>query len=114
MDVKQVVVVRRDLELRRGQLAALVARASMQFLIDNNESLRPDEVHVQLTQSESMWLTGSNTAVLSCNSEDELRDLAMRAALMGVDAYNIDMQCLALGPERSDVLERMCSGLKNL
>ena len=46
--VKQVIVVRRDLNMRKGKLAAQVAHASMKFLIDNNTSERPDTLLVEL------------------------------------------------------------------
>ena len=37
-EIKQVIVVRRDLSMRKGKIAAQVAHASMKFLIDNNLS----------------------------------------------------------------------------
>jgi hypothetical protein len=43
-NIKQVIVVRRDLNMRKGKLAAQVAHASMKFLIDNDESNRGDEI----------------------------------------------------------------------
>ena len=51
-NVKQVIVVRKDLKLRKGKLASLAAHAAMQFILDNNESDRPDELQVKLSQQE--------------------------------------------------------------
>src|SRR5271165_5755766 len=63
-DVKQVIVVRKDLNMRKGKIAAQVAHAAMKFLVDNNEAERGDEVIIKLTPSEAMWLTGSFTKVV--------------------------------------------------
>jgi peptidyl-tRNA hydrolase len=36
-DIKQVIIVRKDLNLRKNELASHVATASMGFLLENNE-----------------------------------------------------------------------------
>ena len=58
-DIKQVIIVRKDLNLRKTELASQVATASMGFLLENNESDRNDELNVKLSREEVMWLNGS-------------------------------------------------------
>ena len=87
--VKQVIVVRKDLNMRKGKIAAQVANAAMMFLI------KPAEVYwatdtvasfkTLVTPHQHAWLTGSFTKVVPyCNSEAELRDLIQKARDAGV------------------------------
>ena len=123
-EVKQVIVVRKDLNMRKGKLAAQVAHAAMKFLTDNNESERGDEMIIHLSQDEATWLSGSFTKiVVSVDSEDALRDLIMRAKLSDIDVYPIidagktefngvpTLTCAAFGPCRSDELNKITGGL---
>lgn len=117
-DVKQVIVVRKDVSLKRSELAALVAKASMQFLLDNNQSSRDDEIRVNLTREEATWLTGSLANVVSVDSEDALRELALRAQIEGIEVYPVaglhasEWTCLAIGPDDESVINRITGGLK--
>lgn len=123
--VKQVIVVRKDLNMRKGKIAAQVAHASMKFLTDNNEAERGDEVVVKLSPAEAMWLTGSFTKiVVSVDSQDALEDLVFRAELEGVEVHPIvdsgktefdgvpTLTCAAFGPCDSFVLDRLTGNLK--
>lgn len=123
--VKQVIVVRRDLHLRKDELAAEAARASMQFLIDNNEADRGNELTVKLSNEEASWLmSGSLVSVVGCGSEDALRDLVLRATLADIevheitDAHKVDLDgtptltCAAFGPAPTDELDRITGALK--
>ena len=124
-DVKQVIVVRKDLNMRKGKIAAQVAHASMKFLTDNNEAERGDEVIVKLSPAEAMWLTGSFTkVVVGCDSQYALEDLVMRAELEGVEVHPIidsgrtefdgvpTLTCAAFGPCDSDTLDKITGNLK--
>lgn len=126
-NVKQVIVVRRDLQMRKGKLAAQVAHASMKFLCDNNESERGDEIIVRLSPDEATWLTGSFTkVVVGIDSEDALRDLLLMAQLRGIEAYPIidegrtefngipTLTCAAFGPCEANELDPITGNLKLL
>ena len=114
-DVKQVIVVRKDLNMKKGKLAAQVAHASMKFLLENNEAERGDEMHVKLSQMEALWLSGSfDPIVVSVDSEHALQNLIMKAQLHDIDVYPIvdeaksgglpTLTCAAFGPcEVSDL-----------
>lgn len=124
-NIKQVIVIRKDLNMKKGHMAAQVANASMQFLINNNESKRGDEIFVKLTGSEAMWLTGSFAkSIVSVDSEDALQELVFRAELEGVEVHPITesdeededsistITCAAFGPCDAAILDRLTGNLR--
>ena len=117
-DVKQVIVVRRDLNMRKNDQAAQIAHASMMFLVDNNEAERGDEVHIKLTPAEASWLSGSFApVVVNVDSQDALDDLIFRAQLADVEVHPfIDdqdvMTCAAFGPCEVHDIDRIVGSLK--
>lgn len=125
-DVKQVIVVRKDLNMRKGKIAAQVAHASMKFLVDNNEAERGDSIVVNLTPAEAQWLlSGSFTKiVVGCDSEDALRDLIFQAELADVEVHPIvdagrtefngvpTLTCAAFGPTTNEELDKITGNLK--
>jgi PTH2 family peptidyl-tRNA hydrolase len=124
-DVKQVIVVRKDLNLKKGKLAAYVAEASMLFLVENNDSPRRDEFTIKLNPEESIWLTeGQQKIILGINSGDALRDLLLKAELDGVEAHHLIVQdkaefdgdrtlvCASFGPASSQDLSKIIGKLK--
>lgn len=122
-DVKQVIVVRKDLNMRKGKLAAQVAQASMKFLLENNEAERGDEISVKLSQTEAVWLSGSfDPIIASVDSEDALQNLILRAQLHDIDVYpmlddhagnggNPILTCAAFGPCDVRVLDKITGNL---
>lgn len=67
--VKQVIVIRKDLGMRKGKMIAQGAHASMKVFLD-----RPISFMTKPPISE--WLSGSFTKiVVYVNSEDELLDI---------------------------------------
>lgn len=125
-DVKQVIVVRKDLNMRKGKIAAQVAHASMKFLVDNNEADRGDEITVKLSPAEAEWLlSGSFTKiVVSCDSEEALRDLVFQAELADIEVHPIidsgktefdgvpTLTCAAFGPCSAEEVDRITGNLK--
>ena len=84
MGVKQVILIRRDLKMRRGKEIAQGSHASMAFLTDAVLAGRT------LSDDEREWLTGMHTKVcLQVESEDELRTLHGRASEIGLTAHLI-------------------------
>lgn len=124
-DVKQVIVVRKDINIKKGRLAAYVAEASILFLVENNESDRHDELAIKLNPEESIWLReGRSRIVLGINSGDGLRDLLLKAELDGVEAHPLIVQdrsefdgdrtlvCASFGPASSQDLSKIIGKLK--
>lgn len=124
MENKQVIVVRKDLKMRKGKLAAQVAHAAMKFIIDNNESDRVDELTVKLTESEASWLTnGFTKIVVGVDSEEALQDLIFRAQLLDIEVHPVidsgrtefkgtpTLTCAAFGPCPSELIDQVTGNL---
>jgi len=124
-DVKQVIVVRNDLGMRKGKIAAQVAHAAMKFLVDNNEAERGDEMVIKLSADEAMWLTGSFAKiVVGVDSEEALQSLIFQAQLADVECHPVvdegrtefngvpTLTCAAFGPCEADQLDRITGNLK--
>jgi PTH2 family peptidyl-tRNA hydrolase len=74
METKQVIVIRKDLKMRTGKLAAQVAHASMAAVITNYLT-KTDEVRWIYTPTSEIreWLNESFTKIcVYVNSEEEL------------------------------------------
>lgn len=127
-DVKQVIVVRKDLNMRKGKIAAQVGHAAMKFLVDNNESERGDEIVVKLSGDEAQWLLSGSfkKIVVGCDSEEQLRDLVFQAELADIEVHPIidngltefhgekTLTCAAFGPCKAEDVDRITGNLKPL
>lgn len=122
-DIKQVIVVRKDIRLRRSELASNVAHASMKFLIDNNESERGDEISLRLSSEEARWIQGSSKKIIvGVSSEEALKNLMFKAEISGISVYpvfktsldeNVEtLTCAAFGPDESSVIDELTKNLK--
>ena len=131
MNVKQVIVMRADLNMRKGKMCAQAAHASMKVFFDRNrEPQTPEEEYtlvIPLTDDMHDWALGLFTkVVVRCESESELLVLytqALKSELPaslirdagltefgGVPTYT----CIAIGPARSDLIDQITGGLKLL
>lgn len=126
-DVKQVIVVRKDLHMRAGKIAAQAAHASMKFLFDRNKSDRIDRLDVRFDHVEALWLsTGTKKIVVYVNSEDELRDVMMHAEMRGLTCHDVTdaghtefkgmptLTCCAIGPGYEEDVNVITGKLKLL
>lgn len=129
-DLKQVILMRRDLKLRRAALAALTAKASAEFFIENDESERDEVLSVPLSREEVEWINnGCTRIVLGVSSESALRALVFKAEMTGIPCYPImgragegdeksdsgeEMLCAALGPDDAARIDEITGSLKLL
>lgn len=126
-NLKQVILIRRDLKLRRAAVAALAAKASCVFLLDNDEAHRGDELSVSLTRQEAEWLRGASTRiVLGVSSEHALHSLMAKAELSGLQCYAVEGStsegddkedatqtiAVAIGPDEADLIDQLTGNLK--
>ena len=84
---KQVIVLRRDLNMRKGKLIAQGAHASMKVLLDKFIKLDDKSFTYQLQLSEQMdnWINGLFTKiVVGVSSEQELLDIYAQAKAAGL------------------------------
>lgn len=117
-DIKQVIVVRKDLHMRAGKIAAQVAHASMMFLLENNDSLNPNKIVTDLTSDEAAWINNLHKKIVCyCDSQDELEQLMLQAKIHGISYYPIwdagltefkgetTLTCCAFGPCESNEID---------
>ncbi|MEW4490399.1 aminoacyl-tRNA hydrolase [Thalassoglobus sp. JC818] len=124
--VKQVIVMRHDLKMRRGKQIAQGAHASMSFLA--NPLRQKEAVSLnELTNDQQGWLK-SRFAKICCrvNSEEELMEIHDAAVEAGLEVHLIvdsgktefhgqpTKTCLAIGPDRSDKIDAITGHLELL
>lgn len=125
MAIKQIIVIRRDLKMRRGKEIAQGAHASMAALLQGAQLNADGSATLPLWPEAHAWLTDAFTKVtVKVQSEEELlavRDRAEAAGLVhaliqdagrtefkGVPTYT----ALAVGPATSEQLAPVTGELK--
>lgn len=112
--LKQVIVIRKDLKMRRGKEVAQGAHASMKVVLENMENSLVKE-----------WLNGLFTKIcVSVDSEEELFEIYENAKNSGVVAAMITDSgltefngvptntCIAIGPDTSEKIDGITGHLK--
>lgn len=128
MEVKQVIVVRKDLNMRKGKLAAQVAHASMKVLVDGIWQLPGGMTKwaIELNEDMERWLAGAFTKiVVGVNSEKELMGLYVDVQLaelphaLILDAGKTEFKeptytALAIGPVKEEEVDKLTGNLQLL
>lgn len=115
--IKQVIVVRTDLKMGKGKLAAQVAHASLA----STEVARTKREGWYDSWNES----GQPKVVLKVGSEGELNDLHRRARAAGLPTSLIQdrgltqlepgtITCMSIGPAPADLIDKVTGQLKLL
>ena len=122
---KQVIVVRKDLHMRAGKIAAQVAHASMAAVLKDSKYIG-DTLQIQLNHDCALetWLNTRFTKIcVYVNSEEELlalekqaQEANIRHALItdcGLTEFNNipTKTCIALGPDWPDNLDTITGNL---
>lgn len=128
--VKQIIVVRKDLNMRKGKMCAQVAHASFKVFLDlSNIQRLPSSTTVKFTTRANSaweeWLTGQFTkVVVSCDSDDELMGIHQDAlnhdlpCSMIVDSGKTEFNgvptktCVAIGPAEAEEIDKITGHLK--
>lgn len=133
-EIKQVIVVRTDLNMRKGKLAAQVAHAAMAFLMKGStiqvypfNELQPKRFSRGLTDIQAAWLQGSFTkVVVSVPSLDDLQAVIEKGRAANISVQEIvdngltefhgvrTLTCAAFGPDHVSRLDPITGGLKLL
>lgn len=127
--VKQVIVIRKDLNMRKGKLVAQGSHASMKVLLDRMSTTSVgDTIHFNISVNKKEpileWLAdGFAKICLYVNSQSELEDLfslANEAGLpcsMIIDAGHTEFHgiptktCIAIGPYWSEDIDKITGNL---
>lgn len=129
MSVKQVIIIRRDLKMRRGKEIAQGAHAAMAWLT-KRLILYPEDNKLgiftaSLSKPEQEWVEGSFRKVtVQVNTEEELISLRDAARTAGLKAYLITDSgltefdgvpthtALAIGPDYDEKIDLVTGDLK--
>lgn len=121
-EVKMVIVMRRDLKMRRGKEIAQGAHAALAWVWNN---ITEGRGRFDMTLPQRLWVTDSGEKKVTCriDSEQELIDLYLRAKAAGLTAYIVTdsghtefhgqetKTCLAIGPNYAEDINKLTDGL---
>ena len=120
--VKQVIVMRKDLQLSKGQMVAQGSHASIAFLTDLIKEYNGEPL--SLTDAQKEWIYGTFYKVcVGVDSEKELFDIGCHAVLIGLSVKYIEettgfdkptITCIAIGPDYSSKIDPVTKHLKLL
>jgi PTH2 family peptidyl-tRNA hydrolase len=126
MKTKQVIVMRADLDMDAGKVAAQAGHAVQSFM---TKRFTPGQLSqtIHISEPELAWIENSFTKIcVWVYSEEELEEIAEKAEKAGIVTHLIvdngatvfngvkTKTCLALGPDYNDALDPIVSHLKTL
>ncbi|AVH85085.1 hypothetical protein RsoM2USA_157 [Ralstonia phage RsoM2USA] len=132
MTHKQVIVLRKDLNMRKGKMVAQGAHASMAAILNLSENYKYEAENKQYLKLEmddrsSPWLTGNFKKIcVSVDSEAELLALYEQAKSKGILTALIQdsgltefggvptYTAVAIGPDYNEVVDSITKDLKLL
>jgi peptidyl-tRNA hydrolase, PTH2 family len=122
--VKQVIVMRKDLNMRKGKMIAQGAHASMRVLLDAGRATDAVTYQIAMTEPMAQWMTGRFAKVcVGVTSEGELDEVMAKARAAGlpaaiiVDAGKTEFHgvptktCCAIGPAWADEIDAITGHL---
>lgn len=122
-ELKMVIVVRRDLNMRKGKIGAQCGHASLGFVIEAMRSPRGGSLRFDDTD-ERWLLNGQAKVVVGCDSLEELETIMGKARTLRISVHKVTdsgrtefhgvptVTCAAFGPARSDVLDIITGHLR--
>jgi len=129
-NVKQVIVLRTDLNMRKGKMVAQGCHCSMKVFFDRFNYFNPignDPAYIDMTLTPAMeeWYKGAFTkVVVGVDSEEAIYQLAEQAKKLDIPhAVIVDngftefhgnktTTCIAIGPDYSEKIDQITKDLK--
>ena len=120
-DTKQVIVMRKDLKMRRGKEIAQACHASIAFL---TRQLQGEKTNVKISDAAREWIESGFTKIcVQVQSEEELMEIKNKAECAGLDVHLVTdagktefdgvptKTCLAIGPDQASKIDAITGGL---
>jgi PTH2 family peptidyl-tRNA hydrolase len=126
--IKQVIVMRSDLQMRKGKMVAQGAHASLKVFLDR-KTLSSDQqmLHINMTEDMAAWVYGQFTKIcVRVNSEEELLNIYRQAGIKGLPCAIIKDQghtefggvptytACAIGPAKAELIDEITGKLQLL
>lgn len=122
---KQVIVIRKDLNMRKGKLVAQSCHASMGAILNYAGPAYEGEIKINVERpAVNQWLSGRFKKItVSVNSEEELLEIHQKALDAGVNVKLIKdagltefngvptLTCLAIGPDYPSNIDHLTGHL---
>lgn len=121
--VKQVILVRKDLQMSPGKTAAQVAHASLASILEN-KSLSINELTIPIDPELNEWLTNRFTKIcLGVKDEAELlfyyqkaKEAGLRVSLIKdagfTELSGSNYTCVAIGPNYNEKIDQITKKLQ--
>jgi PTH2 family peptidyl-tRNA hydrolase len=122
--VKQVIVVRHDLKMRKGKIGAQCSHASMKVFFDRFKNEKKNVYSIKVSDEMNEWIQGAFTKiVVYVNSEEELLAIYDRAKEAGLPCSLIKDNgltefggvpthtCIAIGPDKAEKIDLITGNL---
>jgi PTH2 family peptidyl-tRNA hydrolase len=119
MEVKQIIIIRRDLKCRRGKEISQGSHSSIAFLV------KKFFTGENLTRAEAKWMkSGQKIVCLQIDSEEGLLEIHQKALALGLESNLVidsgatefggvpTKTCLSIGPDNSDKIDKITGELK--
>jgi len=130
-DIKQVIVLRKDLNMRKGKMVAQGAHASMKVFFDRmfngGDMVGRNKMVFTQTPEDKEWMDGKFTKIcVSVDSEEELLSVHQKACDAGINCAIIKdagltefdgvetYTAVAIGPASSEKIDPITGDLKLL
>jgi len=123
--VKQVILIRKDLKMRRGKEIAQGSHASMEFLVSQLRQVRAEGPALAITPDQAEWITrGTAKICLQVDSEEELVRHHEAARAAGLTSFLIrdsgrtefggepTLTACAIGPHRAEAIDAVTGELR--
>ena len=121
---KQMLIVRKDLNMRKGKIAAQCAHASMKAILDQMQSKNGKMTLDLSDEALKGWIDGKFTKIcVSVDSEKELHEIFGKAKTAGLTCAMITdagltefggvptKTCCAIGPDYSEIIDSITGHL---
>jgi len=131
MNIKMVICIRKDLNMRKGKMIAQGCHASMKIFLDRTHIQKDYDTNTNegiisnLTENMVEWMQQSFTkVVVGVDTEEEIYDIANQAKVMDIPfAIIVDngftefhgnrtTTCVAIGPDTSEKIDKITGKLK--
>jgi len=123
MEYKQMIILRKDLNMRKGKMVAQGAHASLKAILDNG-TIKKGTFTLKIDENFAAWMNGKFKKVcVSVNSEEELVGLFTAAKRMNLPAALIldsgltefnnvpTYTAVAIGPAEEGIIDTLTKDL---